>query len=66
MKNLLTETLSQIDELRQNLELLKDNSTISEYTYENEYEKLCELESTLERKIRQNDFQTNGLDNDSL
>ena len=53
MKNLLTETLSQVDELRQNLELLKDNSIISEFTYENEYEKLSELESTLERKKRQ-------------
>ena len=53
MKNLLKETINQIDELRENLELLKDNSIISEFTYENEYEKLCELESTLERKIRQ-------------
>jgi|TARA_R100000482_G_C5099353_1_gene134859 uncharacterized protein YkvS len=53
MKNLLIETLSQIDELRQNLELLKENSIISEFTYDNEYEKLCELESTLERKKRQ-------------
>ena len=39
--------------IEENLELLKDNSTISEFTYENEYEKLSELESTLERKIRQ-------------
>jgi len=53
MENLLKETINQIDELRENLELLKDNSIISDFTYENEYEKLCELESTLERKIRQ-------------
>lgn len=46
-------TLVQIDELRLNLELLKKNLVISEFTYENEYEKLCELESTLERKLRQ-------------
>lgn len=53
MKNLLTETINQIDELRQNLEMLKDDKQISERTYEKHYEELCEMESTLERKIRQ-------------
>ena len=53
MKNLLHETLSQVDELRENLEMLKDDSQISEFTYEKHYEELCELESTLERKVKQ-------------
>ena len=51
--NMLKQTLSQIDELRENLEILYDHSRISEFTYEKHYEELCEMESTMERKIRQ-------------
>tara|TARA_Y100000356_G_C11159366_1_gene235055 strand:- start:391 stop:609 length:219 start_codon:yes stop_codon:yes gene_type:complete len=46
-------TINKIDELRSNLELLKDNYIISEFTYDNEYEKLSRLEIKLEEKIIQ-------------
>lgn len=53
MKNLLTHTLYLLDELRENLEMIKDEGKLSENTYEKHYNELCVLEDTLQRKVRQ-------------
>lgn len=64
--NVLKNTLSQIDELRENLEILKNHSQIGDLTYNKQCNELCEMESVLEKKLRLMIFEKHKLFSEDL